>query len=275
MGITRGTLAAPDGAVEVINGQGRGRIVLACDHASNFVPPGYGTLGLDPVEFERHIAWDPGALGVSRTMASLLDAPLVASRISRLVIDCNRPIEAPDLIPALSETTRIPGNENLGAEERERRIALAHEPFHAAIDALLQQRAADGLESWLVSVHSFTPIYRDVSRPWQIGIIHDQDERLAGPLIDRLRAVAGLNVGVNQPYSPADRVYYTLERHARARAIPCAMIEIRNDEIKDDEPQRKWGEQLAGIFSDLELAAGGLRAPQPASEQARKYSAQR
>jgi len=235
-------------AVEVVNGGGRGRCVLACEHAANFVPAGYGTLGLDPAELERHIAWDPGARGVAAAMSLMLDAPLVASRISRLMIDCNRPLDAPDLIPSLSETTRIPGNASLDAAERRRRIALAHEPFHAAIDELLERRARGGLASWLVSVHSFTPVYKGVPRPWEIGIIHDEDARLAAPLIDALCAVPGLRVGVNQPYSPADRVYYTIERHARARGLACAMIEIRNDEIKDDETQRIWAERLGGIL---------------------------
>ena len=268
MGMARGTVSAD--AVDVFNGEGRGRIVLACDHASNFVPAEYGTLGLDAGEFQRHIAWDPGALPVARHMASLLEAPLVASRISRLVIDCNRPADAPDLIPEISETTVVPGNRGLDAGERARRIALAHQPFHAAIGELLDRRSRSGLESWLVSVHSFTPVYKGVARPWEIGIIHDEDERLAGPFIDGLRAIAGLTVGVNEPYSPADRVYYTLERHARARKIPCAMIEIRNDEVKDEKTQRKWAEMLAGIFAALEPWTSGLEVPSLAANYGRK-----
>lgn len=251
--MARGTVSGD--AVDVFNGEGRGRIVLACDHASNFVPGEYGTLGLDAGEFERHIAWDPGALPVARHMADLLDAPLVASKISRLVIDCNRSANAPDLIPEISETTIVPGNAGLDDRERARRIALAHQPFHAAIDDLLDRRSRAGLESWLVTVHSFTPVYKGATRPWQIGIIHDEDERLAGPFIDGLRAVPGLNVGVNQPYSPADRVYYTLERHARPRGMPCAMIEIRNDEIEGDDTQRKWAEMLAGVLSHIKIAS--------------------
>ncbi|MDQ6432452.1 N-formylglutamate amidohydrolase [Mesorhizobium sp. LHD-90] len=246
--------AAPRQPVDVFNGGGRGRIVLACDHASNFIPADYGTLGLEAAELERHIAWDPGALPVARRMAELLDAPMVASCISRLVIDCNRPVDAPDLIPETSETTKIPGNADLDAAERRRRIAVAHQPFHAAIDALLDRRERAGLESWLVSVHSFTPVYKGMPRPWEIGIIHDEDERLAAPFIERLRAVPGLTVGVNEPYSPADRVYYTLERHARARGLPCAMIEIRNDEVNDERKQRKWAKMLSGILSGLVVA---------------------
>jgi predicted N-formylglutamate amidohydrolase len=259
------TTVAPRRPVDVFNGDGRGRIVLACDHASNFIPASYGTLGLGAAELDRHIAWDPGALPVARRMAELLDAPLVASSISRLVIDCNRPSDAPDLIPEISETTFVPGNAGLDAEERARRVALAHQPFHQAIGDLLDRREGMGLESWLVSVHSFTPVYRGVSRPWEIGIIHDEDERLATPFIDGLRAVPGLTVGVNEPYSPADRVYYTLERHARARKIPCAMIEIRNDEIADEAGQGRWADLLARIVGDIRLPMAAERIGERAS----------
>lgn len=252
-----GRTSDPDDAVEVVNADGRGSVVLVCDHASNFVPPEYGTLGLDRAEFVRHIAWDPGAMPVSLEMSALMDAPLVASRISRLIIDCNRPLDAPDLIPAISETTVVPGNRNITAQERERRVALAHTPFHKAIDALLDQRAKAGLETRLISVHSFTPVYKGVSRPWDIGIIHGDDRRLAAPLIDALCRLPGITVGVNEPYSPADRVYHTIETHSAVRGLPCAMIEIRNDRIVDAATQNRWAGLLAGILAQVQLRAGG------------------
>ncbi len=194
---------------------------------------------------------------VSLEMSALMDAPLVASRISRLIIDCNRPLDAPDLIPAISETTVVPGNRNITAQERERRVALAHTPFHKAIDALLDQRAKAGLETRLISVHSFTPVYKGVSRPWDIGIIHGDDRRLAAPLIDALCRLPGITVGVNEPYSPADRVYHTIETHSAVRGLPCAMIEIRNDRIVDAATQNRWAGLLAGILAQVQLRAGG------------------
>ncbi len=250
VGATRGSGGEP---VRITNRGGRGAYVLVCDHASNFIPADMGTLGLDASDLERHIAWDPGALPVARALAEALDAPLVESCISRLVIDCNRPFDAPDLISEISETTVIPGNASLDAAERARRIRLAHEPFHAAIEAVLEERIAAGLPTRLISVHSFTPVYKGVQWPWQIGIIHDDDTRLAGPFIAALEAQPGLNVGVNEPYSPADRVYFTLEAHGRVRNLPCAMIEIRNDEISDGEGQRRWAERLISILGTLEL----------------------
>lgn len=254
MGSEGQTEALDNEAVEVVNAQGHGRIVIACDHASNFIPAEFENLGLPLEDLERHIAWDPGARPVALAMSKLLDAPLVCSRISRLVIDCNRPLSAPDLVPPVSETTEVPGNRDLGADDVARRAQLAHAPFHAAIDRLLIARERAGMETWLISVHSFTPVYKGVDRPWHIGIIHDADDRLAGPMVAALKGVIGLEVGVNQPYSPADRVYYTLERHGRARGLACAMIEIRNDEIGDEAGQRKWAELLSAILAGLRPA---------------------
>jgi len=238
--------------VRVTNRAGGSPFVLLCDHASNYLPAQFGTLGLEPSEMMRHIAWDPGALPVAAMLAERLDATLVESGVSRLVVDCNRPLDAHDLIPAVSETTSIPANEDLSAEQREVRIALSWQPFHNAIEAVVEERMARRQPTVLVSIHSFTPVYRGSSRPWQIGIIHDEDRRVADPLVAALRQVPGLNIGVNEPYSPADRVYFTLERHARSRGLPCAMIEIRNDEIADAAGQGKWAGMLGGIFSRLD-----------------------
>ena len=255
---SRGKLATAD-SVRVTNPDGNGAYVFTCDHASNFLPAEYGTLGLAAPELTRHIAWDPGALPVAQILSERLGAPLVETCISRLVLDCNRPLDAPDLISPVSETTAIPGNEGLSAADRQARIDRCWKPFHETIDRLIETRAARGLETRLVSVHSFTPVYKGVDRPWHIGIIHDDDARLSAPLIAALQQQGGFTVGANQPYSPANRVYFTLERHARSRGLLCAMIEIRNDEIRDKAGQKKWGERLAGIFTGLEPA----RLPKP------------
>lgn len=221
---------------------------MLCDHASSYIPPEYGTLGLSAEERLSHIGWDPGALPVAEQLATALDATLVESCVSRLIADCNRPLDAPDLVPEISEWTTIPGNRSLATEERERRIAAAHAPYHARIDEVIGERLAAGRETWLLAIHSFTPVYKGISRPWQIGVIHDEDMSLADPILEALAAAAGITVGDNQPYSPVDRVYYTLERHARSRDLHCVMIEIRNDEIRDRRGQREWAGLLAGIL---------------------------
>jgi predicted N-formylglutamate amidohydrolase len=242
------------GLVRVTDRAGTSPFVIICEHATNYLPPQYGTLGLAEPDMLRHIAWDPGALPVAQKMAELLDAVLIEAGVSRLAIDCNRPLDAPDLIPPVSETTPIPGNAALTDQQRAERIALSWQPFHETVEDLVAERLAAGRETWLVTVHSFTPVYRGVARPWQIGILHDDDERLSAPLIAALKRSGNLTVGDNQPYSPADRVYFTLERHARAHGLPCAMIEIRNDEISGEKEQRRWAERLAAL---LETIANG------------------
>lgn len=242
-------------AVRITNRNGRSPIVLICDHASNFIPEQFGDLGLGKRELESHIAWDPGALSVARRLAKALDAALVESRLSRLLIDCNRPLDAPDLICPVSETTAVPGNASLSLQDRQARVALSWQPFHEAVEQLVNDRLLQDRETMLVSVHSFTPVYKGVKRPWHIGILHDEDRSMADPLIAALKRLEGIVVGNNEPYSPADRVYFTLERHGRSRGLPCVMIEIRNDEIGDEAGQRKWADRLTGILSGLEPGA--------------------
>lgn len=250
-------------AARVTNARGASPYVVVCDHASNFIPERFGTLGLPQADLTRHIAWDPGALPVARELAGLLDAPLVESCRSRLLIDCNRPDDAPDLIPAVSETTVIPDNRGLSDAAIAERIALAYEPFHAALAALVAERGRNGGEVRLVSIHSFTPVYKGSARPWHVGVVHDDDERLSAPLLASLRREPGLIVGDNEPYSPVDRVYYTLERHGRAAGHACAMIEIRNDEIGSEQGQAAWARRLAGLLGSMEMEERddpGLRA---------------
>lgn len=242
-------------AVRVTREDAAGQLVILCDHASNFVPDEFGSLGLGAADLARHIAWDPGALPVARLMAERLDAVLVESGVSRLVVDCNRACDARDLVPAISEATAVPGNLAIDAEERTRRIALAHTPFHAAVDRVLAGREAAGRGAAVISVHTFTPVYNGVKRPWHVGILHDDDERLAGPMLEALSQFDGVAVGDNQPYSPADGVYYSLERHARTRGLPCAMIEIRNDEVVTAEGQTLWADRLAAVLAQTGYAA--------------------
>jgi predicted N-formylglutamate amidohydrolase len=243
--------------VRVSNPDGRSPFVILCDHASNYVPESYGTLGLQPDDLRRHIAWDPGALGVSQVMSKLLDAPLVESCVSRLIIDCNRRLDAPDLIPALSEATTIPANVDLDEAARQQRIALSHVPYHAAIEELAQERSSKGFPDPIyVAVHSYTPVYHGVERPWHIGIIHDGDDRVAAPLIAGLQALNQFCVGVNEPYSPADRVYSTLEQHASAFGLPAVMIEIRNDLITTPQEEKAWAETLSSLLKNTALLSG-------------------
>lgn len=232
--------------VLTLNRTGSSPFVILCDHASNRIPTRFGTLGLDLHERLMHIAWDPGALGVSKQLSRDLDAPLVHATTSRLVIDPNRAPDAPDLIPEISEVTRIPGNENLKATERSHRIAEYHAPFHAGIRRLLDEREARGLTTVIVCMHSFTPVYRGVRRPWPVGVIPGATATFSEAVFEALGAEdEDIRVGWNEPYSANTNVTYTLDTHCNDRGLTGVMIEIRNDEILEPPGVALWAGRMA------------------------------
>lgn len=240
--------------VRVFNAKGRSALVLACDHATNHMPAEYADLGLSPHQRLLHIAWDPGALAVSLRLSEALDAPLVASTVSRLVVDCNRREDAADLMATISERTDIPGNRAVSEAERRRRVARWHIPFHDAVAAQLDSRIAEGRTPVLVSVHSFTPVYKDVWRPWPIGLISPRDPHFTRALYDALKAgTPGLLVGWNEPYSAEAGVTHTLEHHGDGRGLPATMIEIRHDEILNEDGVALWAARLAAALRTAEV----------------------
>ncbi|NVK35224.1 MAG: N-formylglutamate amidohydrolase [Rhodobacteraceae bacterium] len=251
-------LSGPSGfePVTIINSGGSSPFVLVCDHASNFIPDTLGDLGLSEADRKAHIAWDPGALGVSLVLSKLLDAPLVYSNVSRLVIDCNRSVDAHDLVPPCSELTDVPGNQNLTDAQRAERIALSHTPFHSAIDQVISERIAADKQTAVVSIHSYTPVYKGVQRPWEIGLIYGEDDALATPSLEALASSTNYSVGDNEPYAPSDGVYYTLNRHGTERGLKSLMIEIRNDEITTAEQEAAWAELLSPILTEALKSTG-------------------
>ena len=243
-------------AVEII-GEGRGsRWLVTCDHASNRVPPDVagGDLGVPPADMARHIAWDVGAGGLTRDLARLLEAPAVLSTVSRLVIDPNRGEHDPTLVMKLYDGTIVPGNRHADGAEVERRLALYHRPYHAALARLAARRP----DTVICAIHSFTPCLRGrTPRPWHVGVLYSHlDDRLARPLIARLRAEPDLCVGDNEPYSghlPGDAIDIHALRHGR----PNVLIEVRNDLIADAAGQSVWAARLAPILTQV-LAESGL-----------------
>ena len=219
-------------------------MLLLCEHASNRIPSAYRALGLSGIDTERHIAWDIGALGLARQLSALLDAPLAYATYSRLLLDLNRDISAPDSIIEHSEDTSIPGNVGLSLPERRLRQQALYEPFHREVDAFISGRLAHGLHMAVLSIHSFTACYHGVTRPWHAGVISQNDRALADAVLAALRTEADLVVGDNEPYGPQDGVFHSVGRHGQARGLPCAMIEVRNDLLADAAAQRRWAERL-------------------------------
>ncbi len=225
-------------------------LIFLCDHAENRLPAGYGTLGLPPAEFERHIAFDPGAGAVTRGLAERLGAPAILSTFSRLLIDPNRGEDDPTLIMRLSDGAIVPGNHHVDAAERARRLALYHAPYHAEIERKIARSIASGTIPALVSIHSFTPVWRGRGRPWQVGVLWDADPRLARPLVERLAADTRLVVGDNEPYSGA-LIRDSMYRHGTRRGLAHGLIELRQDMIGDEAGAGEWVERLAPILADL------------------------
>ena len=224
--------------------------LVVCDHASNALPEGYGTLGLAPSEFSRHIAYDIGAADVSRRLADALKCPAVLARYSRLLIDLNRGADDPTLVMKLSDGAIIPANRDVDvfADKAEfaHRLEAFHEPYHAAVAAALNRARAAGAVPAILSIHSFTPSWRGVARPWHTGILWDRDDRLPAPLLDGLRAESGLVVGDNEPYTGAlkgDCLY----RHGTQNGLPHVLIEIRQDLIAEAKGQAEWAARIARL----------------------------
>ncbi len=222
-------LTAGEGpAAEVINPRGAAPICLVCEHASAFIPAALDNLGVAPDQRHSHAAWDIGGRDLAVALSKSLDAPLVASRVSRLVYDCNRPPSAPDAIPAKSEVVEVPGNADLSTTDRAARVAEIYEPFRALLTATLDAFQTPPV---LVTIHSFTPIWFGQPRKVALGLLHDSDDTLAKAML--ATAPDGLDTRLNAPYSVTDGVTHTLREHAIPRGLPNVMIEVRNDLISD------------------------------------------
>jgi predicted N-formylglutamate amidohydrolase len=238
--------------VHEYNPAGRSPFLITCDHYGRLIPRALGDLGLPERELTRHIAWDIGIAGVAEGVADRLDAHLIAQRYSRLVIDCNRPPDAQSSIPTVSETTIIPGNEGLSREQAEARRRQIFEPYHRRIDAIIDRRRQYGMPTVLVSLHSFTPVYAGIARPWHIGTLYHRDTTLPPLLLEALRAEPDLVVGDNEPYAVSDDTDYTIPVHGEARGLINTGIEIRQDLIADQAGQQQWAERLARVLGGIE-----------------------
>ena len=229
---------------EVYRPEGPARVLLTCDHASRAIPAALGTLGLGEASLRRHIAWDIGAAGLTRALSDRMGAPAVLAGYSRLVIDCNRRLEDPSCFVTLADGDPVTGNLGLTPEAIRARADACYDPYHAAIGERLRDLRRRGTVPALVAIHSFTPSMGGTPRPWNVGVLWDQDGRMPLPLLERLRAEPGLVVGDNEPYSGRHPADYTVDRHAERAGLPHVCIEVRQDQLESAGGIERW----AGIL---------------------------
>lgn len=224
---------------------------LICDHAGNAVPAALGNLGLPDEELGRHIGIDIGALGVAMGLAKRLGAPLVHTRYSRLVIDCNRMPEAATSMAEVADGTEVPGNRGLSAAARAQRIEEILAPYQARISERLDARAAADVPTLLVSVHSFTPSLRTrpAARPWHIGLCWAAAHGFSRHVLELLAEMEpDFVLGHNEPYDVDMANDYSIPVHGEARGLPYIEIEIRQDQIGAAEGQSIWAERLTPVL---------------------------
>jgi len=234
------------------NAGSRSPFLLTSDHFGRLIPNRLGNLGLPASELGRHIAFDIGIAGVAKRLSSLLGAHLIAQHYSRLVIDCNRPPDVASSIPPSSDGTAIPGNAGIAHEAGETRRREIFDPYHRHITAVIDRRLREAVPTVLVALHSFTPVYDGVVRPWHIGTLYHRDTTLPPLLLSALRAEGDLVVGDNEPYAVSDQTDYTIPLHGEMRGLINSGIEIRQDLIGDQAGQRQWADRLARILREIE-----------------------
>lgn len=237
-------------AYEIVAAGSPTRLILLCDHASNAVPAEYGALGLAPAQFERHIAYDIGARDLTLGLAARLGAGAVLSRFSRLLIDPNRGLDDPTLIMRISDGAAVPGNRDVDEAERQRRIARFHAPYHQAVAGAIRAVQGRGQVPLIVSIHSFTPVWRGWPRPWHVGILWDRDEQVARAMIAGFAAQGDLVVGDNEPYHGALEGD-TLNTHGTRPGLPHALIEVRQDLIAAKSGVDDWVERVARVIEPI------------------------
>jgi predicted N-formylglutamate amidohydrolase len=238
--------------VERIAGRLDAGVLLVCDHARNAFPPGYGTLGLPAEALERHIAYDIGAAWMTRRLAARLEAPAVLSTFSRLLIDPNRGSDDPTLVMRYSDGAIVPGNARIDEDEIDRRRRLYWQPYRDAVHAETESMLSSGEPPALVSIHSFTPVWRGWNRPWKIGALWDDDPRLTRALLVALAedGLAADEIGDNEPYS-GGLVGDTIDSVAKPRGLANVLIEVRQDLVATKSTAEAWADRLARLLGPL------------------------
>jgi predicted N-formylglutamate amidohydrolase len=239
------------------NDHGKSPVLLVADHASPYFPAALNQLGLADWVLDSHVAWDIGSDKLAQFLADQLDAQAVLAGFSRLIVDPNRKLEDPSAFVEISDGQAIPGNIDLDEEQKALRIQSFFKPYHDQITARLKHFSDSGIVPAMISVHTCTPVFDRVVRPWHIGIMWDKDPRIPLLLIQRLERMDGICIGDNEPYSGRHPHDFTIDYHAEPAGLPHVGIEVRQDLVKSKEGAREWAGILAEALGEI-LSDKGL-----------------
>ena len=231
---------------EIVNPQGKTAMVIVCDHASNALPPDIGDLGVSAENMERHIAWDIGAAPIALRLAEIFDAPAVLSGTSRLVIDCNRKLHDPTLIPVESDHVPVPANEGLTPEQRLYRVDSYFHAYHEACRKIIGGKLGKGERPLFLSIHSMTERMNGTYRPWEISFSSNKNRRATAPVLNVLKERSDLTIGDNEPYDMDPEQDYSTPEHALSRGLDYIQVEFRQDLVAT----RKGQDRFAEIFAE-------------------------
>jgi len=236
---------------QVYNLKGKSRAIILCDHASNYIPSKYKSLGLGKNEIYRHIGWDIGAALVAKKIANRLNATLIMSGYSRLLVDCNRPLGVPEAFIEISENTLIPGNLNLTTKDRKFRAKKYCIPYRNRIDKILKSRIRKKIIPIIIAVHSFTPVYKGFVRPWHLGLLYRKDRRMVSLIQDQMVNNKSIKIGINEPYKCNLKGDYSIPYFGESNGLPNILFEIRQDLIKNNAGIIKWSKKLSNLLEKI------------------------
>lgn len=241
----------------IYNANGKAPVLLVADHAGRYFPAAMNQLGLADWVLEKHVTWDIGSDQLACFLADFLDAPLILAGFSRLIIDPNRQLHDPTGIPQISDGIAIPGNQDLDAQQKQLRVESFFKPYHDAIESRLDQFEGDGITPALIAVHTCTPVFDQVVRPWHVGVMWDKDPRIAVRTLLNLDKMDGVCSGDNEPYSGRHPHDFTIDYHAESRGLPHLGFEVRQDLVAETEGARHWARVLANALAEP-LADGSI-----------------
>lgn len=229
-------------------------ILLTCEHASKNIPQEYGMLGLTEDELNNSKdLYDPGSSEITRHLAERLGSSALYSDVSRLVIDCNRRLDAAtkhenayhscplktELLverEGCEDMIKIPQNifdnqEEFDAEEKSRYEKYAAPYVNTAYN-LIDQLRKNHEKTYIVQIHSFFPEYNGDKRNVDIGVLYDHAGEPAGRVAQCLSKNTDLHVAENRPWSIKDMDGVVFQEIEKMDDVEVIAFDVNNKHLE-------------------------------------------